>query len=219
MTVSGPELAGFDGQAGPAAHMKIFVPVPGSPDPAMRTYTVRRFAADALELDIDFVLHGNGPAADWAARCRPGDELMVAGPRGTYRPDPAVQWRILAGDESALPAIATILEATRPGPPAQVLAEVAEADGEAAGLLPDGVDAHWLHRAAGAPGDALAAAVAELELPPGDGEIWVGCEASAMRRIRRHLLDMRGLARGALHTRGYWMVGEANHPDHDTGED
>jgi hypothetical protein len=37
--------------------------------------------------------------------------------------------------------------------------------------------------------------------------------------VRRHLLDERGMDRQQLYTRGYWKLGAADHPDHDTGED
>jgi NADPH-dependent ferric siderophore reductase len=49
--------------------------------------------------------------------------------------------------------------------------------------------------------------------------IWVACEAAAMRGIRRHFTSERGLPVSSLVTRGYWRIGEANHPDHDYGED
>jgi NADPH-dependent ferric siderophore reductase len=64
-----------------------------------------------------------------------------------------------------------------------------------------------------------AQAVRELDLPGGHGASWIGLEASAMRTVRRHLLGERGLDRDQLYTRGYWKIGVADHPDHDTGED
>ena len=58
-----------------------------------------------------------------------------------------------------------------------------------------------------------------MTLPGGRGAGWIGLEASAMRTVRRHLLGERGLDRDQLYTRGYWKIGVADHPDHDTGED
>lgn len=219
VTVGGDELAGWDPDPGPAAHLKVFVPVDGTGEPAMRTYTARRFDPHALELDLEFFLHGTGPASRWAAGCAPGDAVTVAGPRGTYRPDPSADWYLLLGDEAALPAVAAILEVLPPA--ARVLAwvEVAGAADELDPAAPDGAELTWLHRDGTAPGARLTAALQTLELPAGNGEVWVGCEATAMRAIRRHLLTDRGLERGAIHTRGYWKAGVVNHPDHDTGED
>jgi NADPH-dependent ferric siderophore reductase len=49
--------------------------------------------------------------------------------------------------------------------------------------------------------------------------VWVACEAQSVRRIRRVLLTERNLDPSSLVTRGYWRLGEDNHPDHDYGED
>src|SRR5690606_21164117 len=84
--------------------------------PRLRTYTVRAWDPDALELTLDFVHHGDeGLAGPWAANARPGDELFMLGPGGGYAPDPGADWHLLAGDESALPAIAASLEALPEG--------------------------------------------------------------------------------------------------------
>ena len=46
-----------------------------------RTYTVRRIDPEALELDIDFVLHHDaGPAGAWAEAATIGDRILVVGP-------------------------------------------------------------------------------------------------------------------------------------------
>jgi NADPH-dependent ferric siderophore reductase len=240
VTVAGPELAGFPAaEQGPASHIKVFLPAPGQdqplipergpeglvfqegPRPVIRTYTPRRYDAASQELDIDFVLHGHGPASAWASRARPGDVLAVAGPRGGFRPDGSSDWLLIAGDESALPAVATILEALPPSARAIVRVEVAELAEEMELAVPAGAELRWLHRDGreGLPGRLLESAIRETALPDGQGLAWVACEASVMRSIRRHLLYDRGLPRAALHTRGYWKEGEPNHPDHDTGEE
>ena len=66
---------------------------------------------------------------------------------------------------------------------------------------------------------ALEAALRRLPLPPGNGRIYVGCEAAALRRIRKHLLADRGLDPATIVTRGYWKLGAVNHTDHDYGTD
>ena len=85
----------------------------------VRTYTVRRIDPDARLLDIDMVVHpGAGPAGAWAAQAAPGDTLIVAGP-DARSPDSAVgidfhpgtaDHLLLVGDETAVPALASILE-------------------------------------------------------------------------------------------------------------
>jgi NADPH-dependent ferric siderophore reductase len=77
----------------------------------------------------------------------------------------------------------------------------------------------WRHRGEDPAGMQAARAVRDLTLPGGRGAYWVGLEAAAMRAVRRHLLGERGLDREQVYTRGYWKLGVADHPDHDTGED
>lgn len=79
--------------------------------PVTRTYTVRAWDPALRELTVDFVVHGDeGLAGPWAARAQPGETIRFLGPGGGYAPDPAADWHLLAGDESALPAIAAALE-------------------------------------------------------------------------------------------------------------
>ncbi|WP_433886570.1 siderophore-interacting protein [Pseudomonas vranovensis] len=110
--------------------------------PPMRTYTIRDLRREALEVDVDFVLHGvNGPASTWATQARIGDRLQMVAPNLAFDADPGgYEWRppknlrnlLLIGDETALPAIAGILEqmaADLPEVPVQAFIEVpCEAD-------------------------------------------------------------------------------------------
>jgi NADPH-dependent ferric siderophore reductase len=236
ITLTGDELAGF-ATDGPASHVKLAFPAPGQervtpptvgPDgpvwpagrPLMRTYTPRRFDPVHGELDIDFVLHADGgPAGSWAQRARPGDSVVLVGPKGSYLPDPRADWHLLAGDETALPAMATIVEALPPGIPALVLIEVADPDERIALDSKADLRITWLYRGAAVAGEPLELAVQAAELPTGEGRAFIAAEATAMRKIRRYLLGDGGLTRDQLYTRGYWKYGVENHPDHDTGED
>ncbi|WP_194791013.1 siderophore-interacting protein [Pseudomonas sp. UFMG81] len=88
--------------------------------PPMRTYTLRALRREVCEVDVDFVLHGvNGPASAWATTARVGDRLQMVAPNLAYAGDPGgYEWKpprnarhiLLVGDETALPAIAGILE-------------------------------------------------------------------------------------------------------------
>jgi NADPH-dependent ferric siderophore reductase len=201
---------------GPGAHFKVFLPH-GENETVMRTYTVRRFDSEAAALTVDFVLHGSGPATEWARRARRGDRFQVSGrARSGFVP---AGWCVLAGDQSALPAIAAIAESAPRETQIVALVEVPDGEEEISLESDAQVSVQWLHRDGQAAGERLVSAVKQLDLPPGNGQVWVGCEALAMRAIRRHLLDDRGLAPGALHTRAYWRAGVADYPDHDTGED
>lgn len=105
--------------------------------PPRRTYTIRALRAEAGEVDIDFVLHGStGPASRWALGAAPGDRLQIVAPDNSFdgdpggyewRPPPAMDRLLLLSDETALPAVAGVLEelAAMAAPPVtQVYLEV-----------------------------------------------------------------------------------------------
>jgi NADPH-dependent ferric siderophore reductase len=226
----GGDLAAFNWN-GPAAHIKLFLG-PISPDSEVRalsrTYTPRHFDAARGELTVDFVLHGEGPASTWAAQAQVGQAMIIAGPGRSYALDAQTEWLLLAGDEAAIPAIASILEVVPDSVFTQVLIEVNDAADEFAIAPARGnVRLRWLHRAqplvghgsAVRAGVELAAAVAAFERPSGEGRIYVACEAEAMRGIRRQLLLARGMPRDWVTTRGYWKQGATDYPDRDYGED
>ena len=230
VTFTSPELADFAWN-GPAAHIKLIfagngtppaaAPTGAAPRPTMRTYTPRRFVRETRELDVDFVLHGEGPASAWASQAQVGQSLLVAGPGRNYVVDPSADWFVLAGDESAIPAIATILESLPPQARATVFLEVVDAKEEHGIFSGANASVTWLRRGED-PAQAvslLEAKLRELELPAGSGRIYVACEAGAMRRIRRHFLTERSLSRDHVVTRGYWKLGATDHPDGDYGQD
>ncbi len=120
---------------------------PDAEPPARRRYTVRAWDPAAHRLTVDFVVHGDsGVAGPWAAAARPGDVLVFTGPSGGYRPDPAADWHLMVGDESALPAIAASLEALPPGTRA-VVRLVCDGPAHEMELSSRAdVDLRWLHR-------------------------------------------------------------------------
>ncbi len=219
VTVSGDDLADFAG-AGTDQNVMLYfypddveLPEPLTLEaargmwsqvrPLTRTYTVRRHDPAAREIDFDFVLHdAPGPASDWARGAQPGDRLIFVGPSPAYRPDPAVDWHLLAGDETALPAIAAILDALPEGAVTRVFAEVEDAAEE----LPLPVPATWVHRSAGG---TLAGAVAAADLPSGRVGAWLAGERSSMVALRAHLLDERGFDRRDVRPTTYWRRGVA----------
>jgi NADPH-dependent ferric siderophore reductase len=175
--------------------------------PALRTYTLREVDRAAGEIVIDFVYHGDvGLAGPWAAAARPGTELLVLGPGGAYAPDPAADWHLLAGDESALPAIAAALAEIPPGVVAHALVEVADAADEQPLSSPGEPRVRWVHRSITGQ-DGLVDAVRALEFPPGRVHAFIHGEAGAVRQLRRHLLDERGLSLDQLSISGYWRRG------------
>lgn len=187
----------------PGQTVKIYVPDLHTGDPVSRDYTVRDVDPAGPGLDIDFVLHGAGPAVNWARAARPGDVLEFVGPSGRYRPDPTADWHLFAGDETALPAIQAYVEMLPGHVPVHLCVEIADA----AEQQPIGGRAvRWLSRAGAPPGTIglLDDAVRATELPPGRGRIWLAGHTPTVRRIRAHLLAERGVDRRAVYVKGFW---------------
>ena len=172
-----------------------------------RAYTVRAYRRLQQEVDVDVVLHGDGPMAAWAAHAREGDEVGVGEPRGRFEVPAEVGWWLLVADESAQPAVATIL-ATLPADAVGVALLATARAGDAQPLAaPPGVEVRWSSGAE--PGSVLAAAVAAQPLPEGEVCAWVAAEAGAVRTV--HVgLAARGLSRHQLRTKGYWKLGQAD---------
>ena len=216
--LGGEALAGFAIEA-PTSHVKVFLPGDGPEAPVVRTYTPRRFDEAARTLEVQFVIHGEGPASAWAEQAKPGDQLAVRGPGGRFRLDPSVERWWIAGDESAVPAIATLLEALPPSASAEVHVEAAGPDDEIPLLSPAQATITWHYRRTPqAWGVELDDAARSASIPAG-AQVWVACEAAAMRGIRRYLLAERQVPAASLVTRGYWRLGAENYPDHDYGDE
>ncbi|GGS56727.1 siderophore-interacting protein [Planobispora rosea] len=176
--------------------------------PTTRTYTVRAWDSEAAELTLDFVHHGDsGLAGPWAARVQPGEEIHFFGPGGAYAPSPDADWHLMAGDESALPAIAASLERLPAGAPAHVFVEVAGPEEELPLNSSGDVKLVWLHRGDAPIGQALVTAVRELGFPEGTLHAFVHGEANFVRALRRHLRTERGIPLSQLSISGYWRLG------------
>ena len=234
--VTGDNLDAY-GEAAPTAHLKVFLPAEGQtepllpqqtpdgpvypegPPPVVRTYTPRRYDPETRILEIQFLLHGTGPASEWAQSAKPGDKIAVGGPGGRFSLEPVADHWWLAADESAIPAVGTLLDALPESVTVEAHIEVGGPDDEVdfGGTAKASITWHR-RRASDAFGAELAAAAREADVPEG-ARIWVACEAAAMRDIRRYLTGERRVPAGQLVTRGYWRAGEQNHPDHDYGED
>jgi NADPH-dependent ferric siderophore reductase len=173
--------------------------------PALRTYTLREVRPDTGDIVIDFVYHGDsGLAGPWAASATEGSEMFVVGPGGGYSPDLTADWHLLVGDDSALPAIAASLTRIPPSTPVQALIEVTDEADEQPLESPGLLQTRWLHRARG---ESVVEAVRELVFPNGRVHAFVHGEAGAVKELRRHLREERGLTMDQLSISGYWRLG------------
>jgi NADPH-dependent ferric siderophore reductase len=183
-------------------------PLPPGQQPLTRTYTLRRADAERQEVVIDFVVHGDkGIAAPWAARAEPGDVLTLSGAGGAYRPDPGSDWHLFLGDESALPAICSALEAL-PGD-ARGIAYLETSDpGEYLDARPPGgVEVTWLHRPEpGGQPRLLAGALLAGPWLPGRAGVFAHGERESMKAVRAALKTRTGDG-DQVSLSGYWASG------------
>ena len=177
--------------------------------PTVRTYTVRKVDTECREISIDFVVHGDeGLAGPWAAAAKPGDVASVSGPGGGYAPDPTADWHLFAGDESALPAIASALEAL-PATSRGVAFVETYTEADAIELqAPEGVEVRWLLRRDAHAGETtlLADAVADHDWAEGRVQVFAHGERGAMKQLR-DVFKERGVTRTQLSLSGYWAFG------------
>jgi len=222
----GAELAEME-QPAPAGSVRLFTPFPGEKElpavvwngnayrldddtrPLIRTFTPVNFDSASGRLDLDIVLHEAGAASQWLDAAQPGDPVAVSGPGRGYRIDLDAAACLLAGDESALPAIRQIVAEL--GADVVVGAVVEVGSPEARQELPDhpGLDVQWAVRRPGSePGSALLPA---LRAAPADDSatVWAAGEAGAMFRVRKYLLEERGFDRSRVTVRGYWKRRDA----------
>ncbi|MFL6697697.1 MAG: siderophore-interacting protein [Vitreoscilla sp.] len=205
ITLTGESLADFV-SASFDDHVKVFVEPANGSEPARRDYTPRSFDNAARELVIEFALHGDGPAAEWAARASAGDTLAIGGPKGSLIVPLDYDWHLLAGDETAFPAVARRLQELPAGARAVVMLRAADAADRRQFESAADVDLTWVSTDA-----QLLAAVRALKLPDGDGYAWCAGEASCMAALRRELVEVKGHPREAIRAAAYWKRGATGH--------
>jgi NADPH-dependent ferric siderophore reductase len=203
ITFGGEALGGFTLPPdcwGP--YIKLLFPRPDA-SLAWRTYSVRSFDRERCELAVDIMLHEPcGVGTSWARTAKPGDPLAILGP-GVIPVPPAADWIVLAGDRTALPAIAFTLERLPPTTRGLALLALDDPRDRQELVGPPGVELRWVE------GD-LADAV--LDAPwPRDGEcvLWAGAEAGAARRIRAYARKHCRLEACRRPVLNYWKRGQA----------
>lgn len=227
LTLSGNDLGRF---ASGGLHVRLLLPKAGAAPawpvtgedgrpawpqgelrPDVRIYTIRRLDADKGEVDIDFVLHEGDhmPGARFAACASAGDVVGMTGPGGGNVGE--ADWYLLAGDETALPAIGRIVESLPAHAQAVVRIEVADRDEEQHLASAAALDIQWLHRNGVEPGKStlLEDAVRQVRWPGDERRVfaWAGCEHKSFRAIRAYLRKDRELAREQHLAVAYWRFG------------
>lgn len=184
--------------------------LPRDPRPLSRSYTVRRWDAGAGELDVDFVKHGIGVGTTWAYRAEIGHRIHLYGPSASQALPHDADWLLVAGDDTTIPAIARLLDELPTDARAQVFIEVAEkAHRQELRSLPQ-VEVTWLVRDGAEAGTTthLVDAVKNTDWWEGQPFAWVAGERTAVRDLRRHLVEDRQVPKADVEFSGYWRRGE-----------
>jgi NADPH-dependent ferric siderophore reductase len=174
-------------------------------EPVSRDYTPRHFSNEAGELTIEFAMHGEGKASDWARQAAVGDRAVIAGPRGSMIIPKDYDWHLLAGDATALPAIARRL-GELPGTSRAVVMLMGDAGDRRALASKAQLDVRWVETA-----EELVDAVQAMPVPAGEGFAWAAGEAATMARLRAVLANDKGMPKEAMRIAAYWKQGASNH--------
>ena len=207
--LTGPELEQLEHL--PGQDVMLIFPRDGS-RPIHRRYTIRRLDRARPLLELNFVMHGDGPAARWARSAEPGTRIDVAGPRGKIALVEDAAWHLFAGDETGLPAALAMMEALPSEVPASGFFVV---DGPEEELPPLTAGAHgravtWVHRGEAPEVDReLAAVIGMAELPDGQGHAYLAGELGLVATLQRGL-EERGLSAGQVSGKPYWNRARAN---------
>lgn len=225
ITLTGDDLLDFVSDAFDD-HVKLFFPLPGEdkpfvpkvgpngpifpenfvPPPA-RDYTPKRHDPASNELDIDIVLHGDGPGASWARNAAVGSYVGLGGPRGSFYLPESLDWLLLIGDETALPAISRRLAEAGADEKLWVIAEVDSLSDQRVFSSRADVSVRWVFRQQSA--DGLQQAIREQVLPAGNGYVWAAGELKAIRAIRQYFVTERGMDKSSIRAASYWKAGES----------
>ncbi len=199
----------------PASYLSLYFdeprsdrpPSPGIPRRAERSYTPRYLDPGCNSMTVDFVLHGSGRAAEWACTAKAGDTIWASPTTGGYDIPDDVHHLVLAGDDTAIPAIGTIVEAIPDQTRTTIILEVVDEDDERE--LSDEVrtDPIWLHRGTDVEtaGFQTLNLVKSIAVPP-DAHWWVAGEREAIANVRDVLIIDRGIAKDRISLNAYWRL-------------
>lgn len=211
VSLIGEALEGFAHRPGQSLVLGLPQPCGGL---ARRHYAIRRFDRDELRLDIDLVTHGVSPGVRWAQQAHIGDPVLAEGPRGRMAVNAYADWHLFAGDETALPAIAAMIEALPTSARAYALIEVAGPEEEQSLDTNAELEVLWIHRQAqpGAASAALVEQAAAFQPPGGFGQVYLLGETATVRAQREALLA-RGVPKTRIAAEGYWRPGHSGGHD------
>jgi len=176
----------------------------------IKRYTIRQIDTQQQRITIDFVLHTASifcPGADWAAHASEGFTIGMIGPG--VSDIKTADWYVLAGDETALPAIGRTLESLDHNATGEIFIEVHNKDEKQNLLHPDTLNIHWLYRNGIDAKNSLLLynAIEQLKLKPEacNPFIWVAGEVGVCNKIRTMAKRKFTLDKKRVQIAGHWQ--------------
>ena len=198
ISLTSPELATFASVPG----QDVALAFATSAGVVRRRYSIRRADAAGLTLDVDIVMHGDGPGMRWAKQAQPGMAIDAIAPRGKITLFPDADWHLFAGDATAVPAALAMIQAlpnTVPSLGLFLVDDRAEQQG-----VPSGRTVEWQYAE-----DALRKALARAPLPKGSGHAYLAGEVALVTGLKADLLS-RGWKAENISAKAYWNRGRPN---------
>lgn len=216
-----PDLSDFV-SGSPDDHIKLFFPKPGESTIAqpvlgpegplipegtiMRDYTPLRYDNGKQELEIEFFLHEDGPATNWAKHAQVGFKIGAGGPRGSMIVPYDFDWYLMIGDESAIPSFSRRLKELPASAKALLFIETSSELEKREFLSDAKFEVHWVFRENQEAGsdELLKNAILKKSFPHGDYFTWISTELECSKKLRELLETVRGANSEWIKATGYW---------------
>jgi len=204
--LTGPSLETFEYFAGQDLALPV---VRDDGSVVRRRYTIRRFDPGRRLIDLDVVMHGDGPGIRWAQSARPGLAIEAIGPRGKIGLNPNARSHLFAGDATAVPGSLAMIEALPAGLQATAYLLVADPR-ERQSFSADATNTvTWCFESGADAPDGLVAAVSAAGILPDAGHAYLAGEVALVSALKATLLG-QGWNADQISAKAYWNQGRAN---------
>lgn len=193
----------------PNLAIRLIVSNPLEGQPISRVYTVRSFNPVNAQIEIDFVKHEDlSPAMEWLNSAQVGTKIGLIGPRPHFIPNFIHKKHVVMfADDTAVPALYSILNEWENGVSADIFIESFEKD--IASQLPrhDHVKIHSFHKEHHTPQKGLLLKAAFALKTYENITIWAACERKEARALRQFFLEDKQFNKNDVRIAGYWRDG------------
>lgn len=185
-----------------------YLTLPKATRPMIRNYTVRNYRPKTGEMDVDFLVHGSGgTAGPWAASLPVGAPVALIDQGCGYRPVDGARNVVLAGDESAMPAVLGILRDLPADTKGTAIIEIPHDEDRQPVVSSCAVSVQWIVRKPESrPGSEALAALRDLTLPDDPVSAFLAGEQQLATGGRRHLVNDCGVPKSSIDFTGYWRL-------------